>query len=377
MMRPTPSTAQFLASFALRRETAAEHEVLLDGSRGPRKATVYLPANTRLDAPCWVLLHGVTVPGRHHAALRRMAHALAAANHVAIAPQIPSWQGLDVRPEEAVVAVEDVLTSLVRWPVDQTRVGVLGFSVAATWGLEVAAAECHGRLAAAVSVGGYADVHRTIRAMVVGEHDWQGRTHRYAPDPYGRWIMGSSLLPLLEGDEWGSPGERQEAARALRDLALAAGGKGLSADLPVYDGLIHDLGERLSPGARRVWSLLAPPSRRVIGELEPARALASAMADAGVRAGPMLEPRESLRHLDMPVTLLHGRGDRLVPWSETLRIAEELSGHAEPNVTITRLLGHTKRAEAALPWNPIGLGQEVRGFVRFVDAMLSSVEDVP
>ena len=51
--------------------------------------------------------------------------------------------------------------------------------------------------------------------MVGGEHEWAGRRYRYDPDPYGRWIMGANLLPMLEGAEFGSLADRSQAAEAL------------------------------------------------------------------------------------------------------------------------------------------------------------------
>lgn len=366
--------AIFLADFARDRQRATEQEVLLDGVEGPRHATVYLPPEHRPGLPCWILLHGVTVPGWHHAALRRMAHALAACGHVAVAPRIPGWERLEVRPQDTSPAIEDAIRSLRRWGVDEDRVGVMAFSVAATWAVEVAAREGETRFSAVAGMGGYGDLHGLIRGMVVGEHEWRGEAYRHDPDPYGRWIMGASLLPLLEGDSYGQQHEREQAGRALRTLALTAGRAGIYSGEPVYDTLIADLREQVPKYAHPAWDILAPPSLTPVPDREGGRELAHVLAEAGGRSEPMLDPRGRLGHLGTPVTLLHGRGDHLVPWSETLRLASELPAATRRNVTLTRLLGHTKRGEAGALRNPLVLGGEVAGFARWAHAVVTALD---
>lgn len=110
--------------------------------------------------------------GRHHDAVRRMARALAAAGHVVVAPEVPRWTALQLTAHDTEPVVCATLDAL---------------GVAA--GLE--------RVRTVAGVGGFADLERTVRAMVVGEHEWAGRDYRFRPDPYGRWIVGAAWLPAL------------------------------------------------------------------------------------------------------------------------------------------------------------------------------------
>jgi pimeloyl-ACP methyl ester carboxylesterase len=100
------------------------------------------------------------------------------------------------------------------------------------------------------------------------------------------------------------------------------------------------------------------------------------MAAAALEVEPELDPRSRLDALTVPVMLLHGAADRLVPYTETLRLARAVPAASLRRVTITRLLGHTKRSEAGRVWNPLMLGREGWGFARFIDEMLAMVEPV-
>lgn len=346
-----------------------EREVLVNG----RHATVFAPEGWPGGRPAWVMLHGVTVPGRHHDALRRFARSLAAAGHYSIAPEVGPWRSLLVDPAEVFAAVETGLAGIrEHTQADADRVGLAGFSVAGRWGLN-AAAEYGSAIRAVAAMGGYWDIERTLRAMVLGEHDWRGRSYTYDPDPYGRWIMGANLLPLIEGDEFGTRDELTAAADGLRRLAHVAGQNGAMAREVVYDPLNQGLREALPPGSQRIWDVLAPTSHQPAAEGGFAEALVHRMARAGLEHFPLLGAPLDANKLRQPVVLLHGRSDRLIPFTETLRIAAHLPAGSRRKVTVTRLFGHTRSRETRPPRNPVARTQEVRRFAATVESMLSSL----
>jgi hypothetical protein len=368
------ATLRFLRRFMRpEQDVAHERELLFQVAGEPRSATVYLPDQPVRAGPAWILLHGVTVPGRHHVGVRRMARALAAAGHTALVPEIPSWTALRVDPREAEPVVRGALLLLIGMPgVDHRRAGLVGFSVAATWALEVAAGDLGDDLRAVVGVGGYGDLRCTIRAMITGEHEWRGRRYRYAPDPYGRWIVGADLLPRIDDNAYGTHEERKAAAGALHRLAHTAGRNGALAREPVYDPLIAALRETVPVGALPAWDLVAPMSGQPVPDPSAGRALADALAEAGLRANPELDPAGRLRAATANVILLHGRHDRLIPFTETRRLARFLSPRQRPTVTITALIGHAKTAEAGPPRSPVALAREVWRFARTIRRILAS-----
>jgi predicted esterase len=370
------STARFLWRFShAGQDLAHEREVLVETAGGSRNATVFAPAGWPRGRPGWILLHGITVPGRHHDALRRMARSLAAAGHYVIAPEVTPWRELRVDPGESLPAVHAGLAGLAaRTDADMNRIGLIGFSVAGRWAFSVAAQE-QPRLKAVAAMGGYWDIERTLTAMVVGEHDWDGRRYRYDPDPYGRWIMGANLLPLLHGDRFGSEPDRARAADALHHLVRTAGQNSAMARTPVFDSLNASLREELPDNVRPVWDLLAPRSFEQVDDRPTARELARLMAAAAVERYPLLASIEGLDGLRLPLVLLHGRADRLIPFTETLRLAEHLPVAALRRVTITRLFGHTRSREARPPRNPVARGREFAGFAATIQALLAAVEE--
>ncbi len=212
--RPMDRSLRFLLRFAhSAADPAREREILFEVEGEPRPATLSVPEAGGRVHPAWILLQGLTVPGRHHAGARRMARALAAAEHLAFVPEVPSWTALRVDPRQAEPTIRAALRFLADRPgVDRGRVGLRAFSVAATWALEVVAGELgHAPLPgsrqaprAVVGVGGYRDFRRTVQAMVVGEHQWRGRHYRYVPDlsAAGSWAptccRGSRVTGMFE-----------------------------------------------------------------------------------------------------------------------------------------------------------------------------------
>ena len=80
-----------------------------------------------------------------------------------------------------------------------------------------------------------------------------------------------------------------------------------------------------------------------------------------------MDPAARLARVRMPVRLVHGHGDVLIPFSETLRMAELLDDETDVRVTVTRLFGHTR--EDPLPAGLRLLAEQVR-FVRAVGRVL-------
>jgi pimeloyl-ACP methyl ester carboxylesterase len=379
MWVPSARALRFIAQFARPDRAVLEREVLIEaGADGSRPATLYLPDAHESSGGAWVMLHGITVPGRHHAGVKRMARAFAAAGDVVIVPEVARWTSLEVTSRAAAPAVHAAAGWLAHLGprVSARRVGLIGFSVSATWALEVAAGEERGRIAGCAGMGGYFDLGRMMRAMVVGEHEWEGKPYHYDPDPYGRWIMGGTLLPMLD-DRWGGTREEREAAAAaLRQLARTAGRHGAYSWMPVYDWLIAELRDSLPQAELPLWDILAPVTGQPRPDPDAGRELAGAMAAAALEVEPELDPRSCLDALTVPVMLLHGAADRLVPYTETLRLARAIPAASLRRVTITKLLGHTKRSEAGRVWNPLALGREGWEFARFIDEMLAMVEPV-
>ncbi|HEX5724768.1 MAG TPA: hypothetical protein VFX98_04840, partial [Longimicrobiaceae bacterium] len=297
-----------------------------------REATLYLPP-TRRPAPGWVVLHGLTVPGRHHVKLVRFARSLAGSGAVVLVPDVPAWREvlLDVTAARETLA-DAVLHLAARPEVKPGGVGAVGFSFGATQVLMAAADPAlRGALKAVLAFGGYCDLGRILRCMFTGEHEWAGRSYWVDPDPYGRWAVVGNYLTLVPG--YGHLGAVQQAAL---ELVQESGRMREWAWEPVYDPIKDKYRARLGTDEeRRVWDVVAAPSHTPLPDLEMSRALADAFAAAALEKDPGLDPRPRLGGLHGRILLTHGREDRLIPFTESLRLLAHMPGQARASATIT------------------------------------------
>ncbi|MEE8146372.1 MAG: hypothetical protein V3T24_02115, partial [Longimicrobiales bacterium] len=69
----------------------SEYETLLN--RGDREvpASVIVPRAASRKLPGWIVLHGLTRPGRFHPTLLRFVRALASSRAAVLIPQVPEW----------------------------------------------------------------------------------------------------------------------------------------------------------------------------------------------------------------------------------------------------------------------------------------------
>jgi pimeloyl-ACP methyl ester carboxylesterase len=358
MLRAT----RFLRAY-LRPAPEREEEILLpfpDGGAVP--ATLYRPAGPR-PAPAWIVLHGITVTGRHHPSLVRFARSMSAAGGIVLVPEIPSWRSLRIDLEAGRSTVAAAARQLELDPrVRAGGLGVVGFSFGGTQGLVTCAdPELRERISSVVSFGGYCDLERALVCMATGEHEWRGVQERLSPDPYGRWIAAANYLVGVPGMEG-----MGRVAVGLHRMAVEAGRTGAMAADPVYDPLNRDLRAELGPEEQEVWDVLAPLSGRAPDDLEAARRIARGLARAALDDQPALDPHRSIPELRARVVLAHGQSDRLIPYTETLRLSEALAGRVPVSTTITRLFAHSRGAALS----PLGYAAEGWRFLRLLDRAL-------
>ncbi len=311
-----------------------------DGTAIP--ATLLRPRASVTPLPAWVVMHGITRPGRSHPQLLRFARSIASTGSAVIVPEVPEWRELDLAPHLTVPTVRSAIDFLRNAPeVHEGPYGLVGFSFGAPH--TVAAAgdpTIRAHVAGAVGFGGYCDLERTIHFMMTGHHEHDGQALSLRPDPYGRWIVAANYLADIPGY-----GDAKEVASALRRLAALAGDTGSPAWSAQYDEAKVQMRERLVPDHRELFDLIAPPSDRE-PDVKHGAELASLLATAGKRTQPQIDPVGPLSRVHSQVHILHGRFDHLIPFSEGLRIQQALASEAESYATVTRLFGHS----AQDPW---------------------------
>lgn len=366
-MIPSLRTIRFLRAYlrdAAPSVRTEETTVVVDGEE--REATLYLPRHPR-PAPGWVVLHGLTVPGRRHKALVRFVRALAASGAAVLVPDIPAWSELRLDVTAARRTLAAAAHQLAALPeVRPGGVGAVGFSFGATQALMAASDPALQRdLRAVVGFGGYCDMGRMLRSLFTGEHEWQGTVHRLDPDPYGRWIIVGNYLTLIPGYE-----SMDAVARGTLALAVEAGNRGVGSWEPAYDEMKAEIRRGLSAEEREVWDVVAPLAADQGKNVEAARAMADAFTAAALEKDPGLDPRPHLSGLRGRIVLSHGRADRLIPYTETLRLQSVLPETADVSVTITGLFAHS--GHSALE-HPFARAREAAVFIRLLNQALGAI----
>ncbi|MFP3948648.1 MAG: hypothetical protein ACLFWG_07945 [Longimicrobiales bacterium] len=305
---------------------------------------------------------------------------MASAGGRVVVPEIREWVELRLAPEHTVPAIRAVVTWIAER--DRDRVGLVGFSFGAPQALRAAAdPSLRDRIAGVAGFGGYSDIHRAVRFQLTGRHEWRGEERWLAPDPYGRWIMAGNHLTDIPEHE-----DAADVARALLRLAAIAGDERIPADSPIMEDHRAALRKDVAPPRQPLYDLLAdgPPSRGAAGlppesSNEPTAdhagkegegdllgrlaSLADSLGDAALRTTPLLDVRPHLAGIQCPVELIHGRHDRLIPCTESLRLAEALPENARVRLTVTELFTHTEDKSLGT-----GLGATREGW-RFFSAL--------
>jgi len=312
-----------------------ETQVERDGETIP--ATFITPVSHKGDLPGWIILGGITSMGRFHPQLLRFARALAASGAGVLVPEMPEWRDLKLAPEVTTPTVRASLRALEARPeVQKGKVGLAGFSFgAAQAAIASSYNDLSDRIAGVVLFGGYCDLERTLRYQLTGLHEWDGVTERADPDPYGRWVIASNYLTEVPGYE-----DQADVAAALRRLALASTELRIPAWDPRHDALKAELRSNLTAGHQATFDLFAPCTSAPLAG-EAGEAMAIDLAGACRRSQPLLDPNFELQRMRVPIHLFHGRGDRLVPYTESLRFHQRLPASLDSEVTVTALFAHS------------------------------------
>jgi len=315
---------------------AIEIEIDREGERVP--ATLIAPKEQPTPLPGWIALGGISCMGRHHPQLVRFARALASSGAAVLVPEIPEWRRLELAPSAVAPTIRGGIEYLKKRPdVARTPVGLIGFSFGAPQVAISAGRDDLGEdVGGIVLFGGYCSLEKTMTCQLTGEHEWDGLDYQLSPDPFGGWVVASNHLTRVPGLE-----DAGEVAAALYKLAEAASGQRISAWEPHHDGLIRELRGTIPQRHRRLYDLFATPSTEALAEPEERRQIAVELAETSRSIEPLLDPAPALAEVDLPTSLIHGREDRLIPFTEGLRLHEKLPSRIRRGLTVTAMFHHS------------------------------------
>jgi len=269
-----------------------------------------------------VLAHGMHPLGFDEPRLVALASALAAAGVVVHTPDQPRLKALSLDPRTASELSETMRALMQRE--GRGPLGVMAISFAGGLALRAASADPDA-FAFVVPVGAHHDLQRVVR-WFAGEaaRGPGGETVTHTPHPYG-----VGLLVHADPARFFPAAEAQAAGEAL-DLALHDRWREANARAA-----------SLSPEARAVLREAREPSRPT--PLAPG--LRSLLADRR-ETFEQASPAGRLRDLRVPVMVLHGAEDPIVPPTEGLHLAAELPEGTR--LLISPALRHAETADTDL-----------------------------
>jgi pimeloyl-ACP methyl ester carboxylesterase len=314
-------------------------QVAIPMADGLLRARLYIPVGVKHPRGM-VAVHGIHHLGMDEPRLVSFAKAVAGSGLAVLTPQIDSLADYHVDKDSIPMIGESAAWLDNR--LGGQKVTVTGISFGG--GLSLMAAldpQSASHMRALVLMGAYDDLARTSRFLVTGVQELpNGTRQRHPAHDYG-----ASVFVYAHLNQFFPAGDLEAAHEALRDW----------------------LWEQPSQ-AKIAVQKLSPPSRDLINalinrQIEKVRVLVelTILADQAELAA--ISPHGHVGDLQVPVYILHGAADNIIPPAESLWLAKDLPQAMVREVLITGAFSHVD------PEKDASLRQELR-LVKFVGDVL-------
>jgi pimeloyl-ACP methyl ester carboxylesterase len=269
---------------------------------GPAAGDLYLSGEKPLAG--LLLIPGAAEKGKDDPRLQAFAESLARARFAVLVPDLEGFRSLRVSSSDIGDAADAFAWLAARKELAPGgRAGMFSFSYA-TGPAILAALEPRiaGRVRFLMAVGGYHSVKDVLTFFTTGYYRQQGRWRYMQPNSYGKWIFVLSNVGLLT-DPVDRELFRQATQRKLANL----------------DASLQDLVPRLTADGRRVYDF--------IENRDPAKAAAlmDRLPDRIRKEIDALDVAEyDLSRLRARLILVHGYDDDIIPYTESVALANSL-----------------------------------------------------
>lgn len=293
------------------------------------RGDLYLPADAEPAAGI-VLVPGLVPEGKDEPRLVAFAKTLARARFAVLTPDLPGYRQLRIHPSDARIVADAFAHLAGRAELAPAgRAGIVALSYGVGPALLAALEEdVRERVRFVVGVGGYHDLTSAARYLTTGYFQAQERWQYLAPSDYGRLVLVSSARAHVE------TGDARLFERMIeRRLADHA------ADL-------SDLAEQLGPQGQAVYALAvnADPGRFAALYAALPQTMRADLAALSLHD-------KDLTRLRARLILIHGRGDTLIPWPESVALAAALPPSQARLYLLDSVLGHVDlRFSQVLSW---------------------------
>ncbi|MBX7220802.1 MAG: alpha/beta fold hydrolase [Blastocatellia bacterium] len=270
--------------------------------------------------PGLVLIHGVHHLGLEEPRLKLFARTIAATGITVLTPEIRDLAAYDISPQSI-----QAIGNSVKWFRNKLGtphpIGLMGLSFAGGLSLLAAAdPQFAPDIRFVVAVGAHNSLARVSRFFVTNEAEKpDGTKEKTIAHPYG-----ASVVVFAQVEKF-FPAEDVETARQALKFWLWEQPDEARKRLP-----------QLSPLSRTTMESLFN------SRLEPVVPIILSEIERNQAALQPVSPQGKLQNLKIPVFLLHGAGDTVIPASETLWLERELPAHIPKHVLVTPLIGHVE-----------------------------------
>ena len=299
----------------------------------------------------------LVVPGLHFNGpadprFDRFLRVLASAGYLVLAPFLPDYTQLLVRPSvvDDSEAALDALLALPERP--KGKPGVFSISFGSMPALRVAARRSS-EIARLCVFGGFASFRSTLAFALSGDGDRKN-------DPLNAPVVVLNLLPYLTEV---AVADHATLTDAFLTYCRASWGRAES-KIPALQVAIAERVAESLPEHLREFFLVSSRARPGI------ESLANAALERAGDAFAWVDPAPHLATLECPVTLVHGRQDDVIPVEESHAIERALAGK-EVELILTGLYGHSESAAGlSSQFSRVGeSARELTAMTRILSAM--------
>ncbi len=285
----------------------------IPSSAGLVEARLYTPIHAP-NAPGLVLIPGIHYLGMDEPRLIAFARSMAACGLRVLTPELPDSRDYRIQPSDVQAIGDSVqwLQNTIGRPV-----GLMGLSFSGGLALMAAAEPPYSNEVSFVfSVGAHDDFYRVATFYVTGADPLpDGDVERATPNNYGPWVLEYEHL-----EDFTSPADIE----AIRPVFRAR----------LYENplLERTLLAKLTSEQRAEYARIIDTSHQEIALFASNKKHAAEMA--------AVSPQGHLGGLHVPVYLLHGRGDTLIPFPEAEWLSEDLPHGTLKEMLVSPLIVH-------------------------------------
>jgi len=319
-----------------------ERDITIPTARGPMRARVYEPRSQHRAA---LLTSGLHPSGIDEPRLVRLARQLSAAGVTIVTPDVPELSRFEITPE-----ITNAIERAAGWLALESGlalnrpVGLMGISFSG--GLSIVAAgrpSLAGHVAYVFAFGGHDDLPRVLRYLCTGSEPYPShelgvqsdRPFVLAPHDYGVAVIllgaADRVVPKAQ------VGPLREAVRRYLLASALDSNVDKAAAAREFDALKQIARTLPEPSA----TLMRYVNDRDVVHLGP-----RLLPYVGVSGGDGALSVSKAPKPSVPVFLLHGTEDNVIPSVESEYLAQDLRGHAPIRLLLSGFISH---AEADRP----------------------------